>query len=100
MAKIKFYISPKKFAHDNWSYERTGEYISEKGKVIIYVCRWDTNSHPIIATWFKVKLRGKWYHEDWPYADFEDKTIQVKAARFLFKTFKQFELENALNSNP
>lgn len=50
--------------------------------------RWKTNFAPLIYTEFKTVANGKIVKESWNAADFNDKTLQVKAARFLHKANK------------
>lgn len=81
-------ISPLKIEQDGYSYERSGVYLCKRGIVLIYVMRWATNFAPHIWTQFKTVAHGELVTEYWHTADFTDKTLQVKAARFLHKALK------------
>lgn len=84
----EIHISPLVYILDGWSFERNGYYIGKRGIVLISIMRWKTNFAPLIWTRFETVARGERVSEHWPVADFEEKTLKVKAARFLHKVLK------------
>lgn len=84
--KPELHMPPIVYSLDGWSFEQSGYYMSKRGIVIILIMRWKTNFAPLIWTRFETVANGEKVTEYWPFADFDNKTIQVKAARFLNKS--------------